>query len=192
MSYILSLDVSTSCTGVSIIENVKDFDSQKHIVKLDSIVFKDTLNFWQKCDYLQSELQKLHTQYPDITHFGVEAPMKRFAPGFSSAEIVCILQRFNGIACYQVRNLWGIDPTYVNVLHARKLCGIKILSKAKSGGLNAKQQTANYMLQNDLSKIDFQLKRGHENEQRTCSNIKPYHLDSIDAYIISQAILRSK
>lgn len=189
MSQILGLDVSTSVTGISIVENTKDFDPKKHILFYDAIIFKDTMSFWDKCDYFKTQIQNILQKYPDIEKFGVEAPLARFANKSSSASTICTLQRFNGIVSYIVRDLIKKDASYINVTHARKACGIKIMQKKKSGGLNAKQQTAKHMLLNDLSYISFPLKRGHDSEQCTIESIKGHVFDIIDAYVVARGTM---
>lgn len=181
LHYVLGLDVSTSNTGVALLDA-----GNGSIALLDHIDFKGCETFWQKCDKLKDSFESLGSKYM-VTSFYIEEPMKRFAEGFSSAEVISMLQRFNGIACYLARDVWRVDPDYLNVSSARKLCGIKVTTKAKAGGKNVKQQVFDHMAANDLKHITWPLK------QRS-TNIVDWAGDVTDAYVIAKAgyVLNSK
>jgi hypothetical protein len=177
---VLGLDVSTSVTGLVLLDNVVNFDPTKNIVHYEPIEFKGCTTFWQKCDRIKQQLDKLHAQQPNVENFYIEEPMKRFAEGFSSAETISTLQRFNGIVCYLVREIWKIDPTYINVSSARKAIGIKVTTKAKAGGRSAKQQTFDHIMANDLSHIVWPTKK-------KSTNTVEWAKDVVDAYVIARA-----
>lgn len=174
MSLILGLDVSTSNTGVVFLE------SDGTIVTLDHIDFKGCDTFWQKCDRLRERFAEFKVKHPQLCGFYIEEPMKRFASGFSSAEVISTLQRFNGIACFLARDVWGLDPTYINVSSARKLVGIKVTTKAKAGGRDVKTQVFDHMCAHDLSHVVWPTK------QRS-SNLVDWAKDVTDAYVIARA-----
>lgn len=177
---VLGLDVSTSITGLVLLDNVVDFDPKKNLVHYEPIEFKGCTTFWQKCDKIKVQLDQLHKQNPTIEGFFIEEPMKRFAEGFSSAETISILQRFNGIVCYLVRETWKIDPTYINVSSARKAIGVKVTTKAKAGGRNAKQQTFDHLMSSDLNHITWPTKK-------RSTNLVDWSKDVVDAYVIARA-----
>jgi hypothetical protein len=174
MSTILGLDVSTSNTGVVFL------DDSAQILTLDHIDFKGCETFWDKCDRLRERFQEFKQVHPQIAAFYIEEPMKRFAAGFSSAEVISMLQRFNGIACFLARETWGVDPVYVNVASARKLAGIKVTTKAKSGGKDVKTQVFDHMAANDLKHVSWPLKM-------RSANIVDWAKDVTDAYVIAKA-----
>ena len=168
---VLGIDASTSATGLVVLEDGK-------LVHHEAILFKGCNTFWEKCDRIYDaliELDKHHT----IERFYIEEPMKRFAEGFSSAETLSILQRFNGIVCYLVRERFGVDPTYVNVSSARKAAGIKVTTKAKAGGRNAKQQTFDHVMANELSYIEWPKKQRSD-------NIVDWAKDVVDAWVVAR------
>jgi hypothetical protein len=177
---VLGLDVSTSITGLVLLDNVIDFDPKKNIVHYEPIEFKGCTTFWQKCDKIKSQLDKLYIQQPNVESFFIEEPMKRFAEGFSSAETISVLQRFNGIVCYLVREVWKIDPVYINVSSARKSIGIKVTTKAKAGGRNAKQQTFDHVTAGDLNHIVWPTKK-------RSVNTVDWAKDVVDAFVIARA-----
>lgn len=55
-----------------------------------------------------------------------------FTPGFSSADTILTLAKFNGICCYIVYKLFGITTTDINVTSARSKLGIKVDRKDKT------------------------------------------------------------
>lgn len=174
MGISLGLDVSTSNTGVAFL------DDHGKILKLDHIDFKGCETFWQKCDRLRARFRDFYYEYPTLSNFYIEEPMKRFATGFSSAEVISMLQRFNGIACFLARETWGIDPVYINVASARKMAGIKVTTKAKAGGRDVKTQTFDHMMQSDLAHIVWPTKLRSE-------KVVDWAKDIVDAYVIAKA-----
>jgi hypothetical protein len=191
MSIIMGLDVSTSVTGVTLLEHIKDFDPKQHILYQEAIVFKTkNMTFWDKVEQFQNKITKIYNMFGQIETFGVESPLKRFAEGKSSASTVCLLQRFNGIVSYITRDLYKVDPIFIGVTDARKSCGIKT-QQTKKAGINAKMQTARWMLEHDLQHVDYPLKRGHEEELvRTIYNVKAEVFDEIDSYVVAYGIMK--
>lgn len=187
-SLILGLDISTSVTGYSILEDVKDFDSKKNVIDLNAIKFPD-VSFWEKTDYVKNILQQLHNKYPNIQKIVVEEPMKRFATGASSVQTIITLQKFNAIICLFCRDLWKVDPSYINVNNARKRLGLKI-QQTKKVGKNAKMQTAEWLLTHDFAHVVFPNKRGCEACSNSIETIKSYVFDELDSYVIAHGALQ--
>lgn len=167
----LGIDASTSATGLVVLDG-------EQLVHHEAILFKGCNTFWEKCDRVHQALEKLSLCHT-IDAFYIEEPMKRFAEGFSSAETLSILQRFNGIVCYLVRERFGVDPVYVNVSSARKAAGIKVTTKAKAGGRNAKQQTFDHVMANDLIHVQWPKKQRSD-------NLVDWAKDVVDAYVVAR------
>lgn len=187
MSLILGLDISTTCTGLTLIENAINYDPDVHIIHQRAITFHKDATFWDKCDEVAKQLNDINITFGTISQFGVEAPLKRFAEGGSSASTVSLLQRFNGIVSYITRGIFHVDPTYVDVKHARKVCGVRVIPRKRCGNLSAKEQTARWMLDHDLCNKKYRLKRGCDCDQR-CSidNIQSTVFDIIDSYVVAR------
>jgi len=186
----MGLDVSTSVTGVTLLEHIKDFDPKQHILYQEAIVFKTkNMTFWDKVEQFHDHIKNVYNKFGMIETFGVESPLKRFVEGKSSASTVCLLQRFNGIVSYITRDLYKVDPIFIGVTDARKSCGIKT-QQTKKAGINAKMQTARWMLEHDLQHVDYPLKRGHEEELvRTIYNVKAEVFDEIDSYVVCRGVM---
>ena len=63
------------------------------------------------------------------THVFIEENLQSFRSGFSSAQTLSTLARFNGMVSQVCYSEFGIIPEYINVNSARKNLGIKIISK---------------------------------------------------------------
>jgi hypothetical protein len=181
---VIGIDASTSATGVVVVDD-QVVDSVHKLVFYGAETFKGCETFWEKCDEFKKFLIELKrdlsaTGPVNIERFFIEEPLKRFSTGLSSAGTISMLQRFNGIVCYLTRDVFGVEPTYINVSSARKAVGIKVMKKAKAGGRNAKQQAFDHMMANDLSTITWPKKQRSE-------NIVDWAKDVTDAYIVARA-----
>tara|TARA_R100001082_G_C4333620_1_gene146830 strand:+ start:485 stop:1018 length:534 start_codon:yes stop_codon:yes gene_type:complete len=117
---ILGLDVSTSVTGVSII------DKNGELIYCEAWrTDKKGLSFYKKLGLIKEKLCYVKSQFP-IEKIYVEEPLGMFASGRSSAQVISKIQRFNGATCWILKELFDLEPKYINASTARKLCGITI------------------------------------------------------------------
>jgi len=135
---ILGLDVSTSITGASIID------------KNDELVYceawkthKKSLSFYDKLRLIQQNLIDLQLRY-DITSVFIEEPLMGFKSGFSSAQTISKLQRFNGAVCWICYVSLDLKPELISAATARKICGIKV-----PRGQKAKAVVLKFLLDNE-------------------------------------------
>lgn len=168
---VLGLDISTSYTGVAILEP----DDLK-IIRLDHIHFKKCKTVWEKADRAAAYIDAITD---DIDAIYIEDPAKKFSTGTSSAGTIVTLARFNGLLSYMARNKFGLDPEYLSPGQARKLCGLKMQQKKKCG-MTHKEQTFQAIMKTDLSHITW------PNKLRS-TNIVDYAYDIVDAYVICKA-----
>jgi hypothetical protein len=135
---ILGLDISTSITGVSIL------DRDNELIYCEAWrTDKAGLSYYQKLDIIKDKICFLKSQFP-IEKIYVEEPLGMFAAGRSSAQVISKIQRFNGTTCWILREIFGLQPNYINVSTARKLCGIKI-----KRGQKAKEIVLKHILENE-------------------------------------------
>lgn len=177
---ILGLDVSTSTTGVCVLDpSIPPDDSGSHILVLDKIEFKKCKTFWEKTDVVESALSDMvHQKKLSPTVFALEEPLLGFQKGMSSATTITTLMRFNGIVSYIGRRLLGVEPTYISSASARKLCGIK-MQRTSVAGMSGKEQVFKYMTENDLKHVDWPKKKNGE--------AVDWSRDATDAYVIARA-----
>lgn len=119
-SYYLGLDISTSCTGICLI------DENEQVIVLDAVKLTSTTlsNMWEKADRGIEEIKKLVGD-KKIERIFVEANAKMFSTGFSSADTLLTLSKFNGIISYLCHKQFNAQVIDVNVASARKAIGFK-------------------------------------------------------------------
>ena len=165
---ILGLDISTSITGATIIQNGEIIES----------LYWDTRNkrkfpsLYEKADLLQKDLWNIKTKY-DITDIYVEQSLQSFRSGFSSAKTLSTLARFNGIVSWNCYKAFDIKPEMIAASSARKIAGVGI-----KRGDNAKQKVLQFILDNYPQITIEYTKHG---------NPKPGMLDMCDSIIIALA-----
>lgn len=178
-SLVLGLDVSTSVTGICIVDPELSLNNQgSHILYLDRLEFKKCKTLWEKADLTALELSKLLKKFPGEYRIVLEQPLMGFRTGMSSAATITTLMRFNGICSYISREIFKVDPEYISASHARKLCGIK-MQRTSIAGMSGKEQVFKYMSEHDLKHIQWPLKK----------NGKPIDAsrDMCDSYVIARA-----
>ena len=176
---VLGLDVSTSVTGICIVDpRVEASSVGSHIIHLDRVEFKKCKTFWNKADVIANELVSLLSTYPGTYQVALEEPLLGFRTGMSSAATITTLMRFNGIVSYIAREVFKIDPEYIPASSARKLCGIK-MQKTSVAGMSGKEQVFKYMSENDLKHVEWPKKKNG------CA--VDWSRDATDAYVIARA-----
>ncbi len=177
---VLGLDVSTSCTGVCVVDrDIQPDDKGSHILLIDKIEFKKCKTFWEKADVVESVLLDIvHRQKIAPSIFSLEEPLLGFQKGLSSAATITTLMRFNGVVSYIGRRIFELDPTYISAAHARKLCGIK-MQRTSIAGMSGKEQVFKYMSENDLRHMDWPRKKNGQPVD--------WSRDATDAYVIARA-----
>ena len=172
---ILSLDISTSCTGYCI------FDKEGNLIKFGAIDMSKEKSFFKKVDIVKSHLEEIFKTF-DIDVAAIEESLQSFRSGFSSARTLFTLSKFNGIVqyiCYKE----GIGLKTYNVNSARKLANIKIDRKAKA---TTKEQVAVQVeaIETNLTLPRKLLKSGPRKGTEVYEN---YVYDIADAYVIGKA-----
>lgn len=177
---ILGLDVSTSITGVCLLdERIEEGDVLHPRLVLDNINFKKCKSLWEKVDFARDFFKHSHDEYawnPDV--IVVEEPLLGFSKGKSSASTITTLMRFNGIVSSIVRDVFHVDPTYISSATARKLCGVK-LQQTKKCGKKQKDQVFEFMCEHDL--------KGFVWDKKKCGSPVDASKDMTDAYVIARA-----
>jgi hypothetical protein len=167
---IIGLDVSTRYIGYSILEDSKILE----ISHFD--LSKEEKIWWDKVDVLKKNIFYLREKYGNFDRIIIEESLQSFKSGFSSAQILSTLSKFNIITAYLFREIFLVEPEYISASHARKVCEIKIDKKL---GISSKDQVVKFMLENDLKTINFPLKKS--------GVIKDFVKDQIDSYVIAKA-----
>ena len=124
-SRFLGLDISTSCTGICIL------DQNKELILLDNIRLDKCTDFFQKCTEVKNYLDNLKKDHL-VQYIFIEQDLQAFRPGLSSAATINTLARFNGAVTFMAYQTFNIRPDLINVTKARSAVGLKINHKDKS------------------------------------------------------------
>ena len=163
---ILGLDISTSITGYTILDN------DGNIIVCDHIDLRKEKNFFQKCSAVEGRLAAIRNEY-FIERIYIEQSLQSFRSGFSSAQTLSLLSKINGIVSWICYNLFGIEPEYIAATSARKLCGIKVPK-----GQKAKDVALQFVVDNVPSFAIEYTRHG---------NPKAGYADRSDSYVIAKA-----
>lgn len=127
---LIGLDISTSCTGIAVLHrDTGDLIYMSHENMASKVKFP---TFWDKVNHMRKVFVDMHDPTWDVKGVAVEENMKRFTPGFSSADTILTLAKFNGILSYIMMLEYSVSPLNINVRSARSKLGIKIDFKDKS------------------------------------------------------------
>ena len=165
---ILGLDISTSITGVTVIQEGEIIESY----------FLDTRNknkfpsLYSKASLIRENFIKLK-QHHDISDIYIEQSLHSFRSGFSSAQTLSTLSRFNGIVSWLCYEIFDIQPEMIAATSARKQAGVGI-----KRGDNAKEKVLQFVI-DKYPNIEIQYTKH--------GNPKPGTLDMCDSIIIALA-----
>jgi len=166
---ILGLDVSSSITGVSVVDNTGAIIYCEHIDTRNKNKFPTLLD---KARHIKEGLQSVREQY-NIESIFIEESLQTFRSGFSSAKTLSTLAKINGIVSYLCLEIFEIHPEHIGATSARKLCGIKV-----PRGTKAKEFVMQFLLDSDPTFVIQSTKKG---------NPKPGFYDRADSLIIARA-----
>ena len=173
---LLSLDISTSCTGYCL------FDEDV-LVDIGYINLSKHKGLFEKANHVKNYITYLKGKHP-IKNIAVEENLQAFRPGLSSAKTLMTLAQFNGVVrwiCYETLN---VPVESINVNTARKTIGLKIDRKNKEK--STKQQVLEWVTC-DNSEIQWPTKILKSGPNRGKSRICNESYDMADAYVIGKA-----
>jgi hypothetical protein len=163
---ILGLDISTSITGATVL------NSDGGVVLCDVWDLRKDKGFFQKVEKTKVYLEAL-ARNRGIEKIFIEQSLQSFRTGFSSAQTLSTLARFNGTLSWLCYELFNVEPEFVGASTARKLCGIKVPK-----GRKAKEVVLENILDIDPTFIVEYTKHG---------NPKPGTYDRADSLVIAKA-----
>ena len=166
---ILGLDISTSITGITLLDNDGTCILNQ---SWDTRNKKKFPSIYEKAMFVHNNLVSLSMEY-NISNIFVEQSLHSFRSGFSSAQTLSTLSRFNGIVSWHCYKIFGIKPEMIAATSARKQVGIKV-----SRGENAKQKSFDFVLANEPTFVVEYTKHG---------NPKPGTMDRSDSWVIAKA-----
>ena len=171
---ILGLDISTNCTGYTVLSSTgNDF----HVLKMGHIDTSNESDIWDKIDLFEKEIWK-EVDHLTIDECYIEQALISFHAGASNPNTITKLVMFNGLVSYIVRQKIKKNVHHVPSQTARKLCGIKVESRKKSGK-PVKQQTFEQVTTRILPDLIIDMTR--------TGKPKPYMMDRVDSFVVARA-----
>ncbi len=174
---VLGLDISTACTGWCIL------DKKCQIVEIGYIDTSKKKCLFEKAKMVKTKIQEVSI-FHDIEKIFIEENLQSFRSGFSSAQTLSKLSKYNGIISYICNEEFSISPEFINVNKARRAIGIK-LKRKKDGGADTKIQLLDWASRNLL--FDWPEKTLKSGPRKGQTIVDPRAHDMIDAYIVSAA-----
>jgi len=116
------------------------------LVKIGGYPIGNIKGLWGKTRYLRDQMTKLCDGHK-IDLISIEEPLMMFHKSGSSASVIQILNRFNGMVSFMVRDLFDAPVVFVNSSAARKKVGIKLNKQ-----LDTKEQIFAWVKSQDLMK----------------------------------------
>ena len=168
---ILGLDVSTSITGATVLDN------EGKIVYNEAWDTRKYKDFFKKAEYVEKRIDELRSNGFGIERVYIEQSLQSFRSGFSSAKTLSTLARFNGVVSWLVYRILQTKPEYIAATSARKLCGITV-----PRGTKAKEVVIKHVVDN-IPEIVIE-KTKHD-------NIKPHCYDKADSWVVAKAAYES-
>lgn len=127
---ILALDISTSCIGISVLNNKAELLDLKHIkLKTDKDV-KEEHRFLAKANVFKDYVTSLKSELK-VNKVIIEEPL----PNSLNRNTVNVLMKFNGVCSYIIMNELDILPTFISVRDVRKIVSPELVSIKKVGGI---------------------------------------------------------
>jgi len=161
---ILGLDVSTSITGVTVL------DDQGDVLENFAIDTRKYRNFFDKAERVEEAIRSMK-KIPN--HIFIEQSLQSFRSGFSSAKTLSTLSRFNGVVSWMCFKAFDAEPEYLAATSARKAVGITVPK-----GMKAKQCVINHVIDFVPDVVIEYTKNG---------NPKPQCFDMADSWVIAKA-----
>ena len=179
---ILALDISTSCTGYCILSS--ELNSETSLIDIGFIPLSKQKSHYDKANLVLEDLHSIRVKH-QITKIAIEENLQSFRSGFSSAQTLSSLAKFNGIVAYLCEHTFSVAPEFFNVNSARKSVGLKIVSK-KKGGADTKIQVLDWAM-SELSGFEWPTKTLKNGPRKNQVITHPGCYDMADAYVVARA-----
>jgi len=172
----LGLDISTANIGYVLIDN----SNGKKLLKANSVTLSDISGLYEKAAYTRECLINECKDYI-IDAIVIEESLKSFKKGQSSPHVVALLNRFNGIISFIVRDTFKVPIHFEDSKSARKKVGIT-LNKEKDTKEQIFEWARNKEIMKDYAWPTKVLKSGPRKNQ-TVFEVRCY--DIADALVMS-------
>jgi Holliday junction resolvasome RuvABC endonuclease subunit len=167
---ILGLDVSTTITGATILDDAGNIQFCEAWRMGNKRHFPDLLT---KAKFIKNNFKQIKKENK-IKHIYIEESLWAFQRGMSSAKTLLTLAKFNGIVSFAAYEVFGTQPLYLSAQQARKKCGVPKREK----GEDIKQIVLEHILDTEPKFTYTVTKHG---------NPQPGTYDRADSIVIAKA-----
>ena len=176
----LGLDVSTSCTGVCLL------DHDGKVLHMGYCRTDKQRDPFSKLDVLTRYLIRVLDEVsdPGSLEVYIEEALKRFRRGMSSAGTIFKLAQFNGMVQLSCYYRLGIVPEMIAATEARKSLGLKVLRESKCG-ITTKDQVVAFV--QDRLGMEFEPKVMKSGPRKGQAVFDERNYDAADAYVIAES-----
>ena len=183
MQYYLGLDISTSCTGITIL------NSAGVLEELTYISTNKEKSLFCKAKMIKNKLLEISSVWK-ISEVFVEENLQSFSTGMSSARTLLQLARINGIVSFCCYEIFGLEPIFLNVNSVRKQCQMPIDRKS---GVKIKEQVFQWVKQ-QLPTFEWPTKVLSRGPTKGNVKLMECCYDMSDSYVIAYGgyILKNK
>lgn len=169
---ILGLDISTACSGISIMDYNGELIHVEHLVMNKPV--KNPPSFYERVDKFRERLMEIKANY-EVTKIFIEAPIKAKGSKTSNNTLVALLQ-MNGIVSYLSRDIFGVEPIHLEARSARAKLGIRLTKEERKNKVHIKEKVLQKML--DLG-FDIQV------DLKRTGKVQDYVYDESDSVLIA-------
>lgn len=177
---LLGIDISTSTTGICVLEATTGKLLVLDHVKLNSVKTEDE---YEKAEFFEKKLLEICSPSWEVEKIYIEKAAMVFTAGMSSAQTLMTLGRFNGILSYCLYKHFGVKPTMIGVTSARAKLGIKIDRKDKSKNTKEKVFEIVKTMHPDFPWLTHVAKNGKKKGEEVYDK---ENYDMCDAFVIVQ------
>ena len=160
-------------------------DSSGNMSCMGFIDLKNKKGMFKKAEEVKKELSDIHLKN-NVKKVFIEENLQSFRSGFSSAQTLSTLARFNGVVSYLCFEEFGFEPEFLNVNSSRKSLGIKI-EREKICGISTKQQVLDWVSANLSGSFQWPSKVLKSGPRKGKTVLKSGCYDMADAYVIALA-----
>jgi len=121
---ILGLDISSSKIGIALLDD-------EQIIISDVLKFKSSQSLEERAALFERRMRAIDTHHV-VYDVYVEQPAIMFRGGKTTAFTMATLQRFNGMCCYALSQIFEMEASLINPNSARSVLGIKVPRKVPS------------------------------------------------------------
>ena len=120
----LGLDISSSKIGIALLD-------EENIIISDVLKFKSNQSLEERAAQFERRMREIDTHHVVFDVY-VEQPAIMFRGGKTTAFTMATLQRFNGMCCYILSQIFEMEALLLNPNSARSVLGIKVPRKVPS------------------------------------------------------------